>query len=72
MYTLQYDVPPIHLLNVVMAICLLPASAAVRTRGWGYDSGVGRLSESPMVAVVVLGTYVYTVINSISTQFSRP
>jgi hypothetical protein len=38
-----------------------------RTRGWGYDSAVGRLSESPMVAVVVLGTY--TVINSISTQF---
>ena len=25
---------------------------------WGYDSGVGRLSESPLVAVVVvLGTY---------------
>ena len=39
-----------------------------RTRGWGYDSGVGRLSKSPLVAVVVLGTY--TVINSISTQFS--
>jgi hypothetical protein len=40
-----------------------------RTRGWGYDSGVGRLSELPVDAVViVLGTY--TIINSISTSIS--
>ena len=30
-----------------------------RTRGWGYESGVGSMSELPAVAVViVLGAYI--------------
>ena len=29
-------------------------------RGWGYDSGVGSMSELPVVAVViVLGAYIF-------------